>query len=142
MALAAFAASGCGSEKKAYDRTAGTFVGSGKAAVDVELKATSVLKTEQGVFVARFGVTNVSDKSLQVLYDRSELEQVKNVEESAGLARRAADIRTHLKFLLESTDPNTVFWIERRVTAGVKNFARNQRQGAPSMTASSSWVGM
>jgi ATP-dependent DNA helicase DinG len=71
----------------------------------------------------------------------SELEQIKNVEESAGLARRATEIRTHLKFLLESTDPNTVFWIERRATAGVKNFARNQRSGAPSMTASSSWVG-
>jgi ATP-dependent DNA helicase DinG len=56
----------------------------------------------------------------------SELDQLKNVEESTGLARRAADIRTHLKFLLESTDPNTVFWIERRPAAGVRNLARTQ----------------
>jgi ATP-dependent DNA helicase DinG len=62
----------------------------------------------------------------------SELEQIKNVEESANLARRAADIRTHLKFLLESTDPNTVFWIERRATAGVRSHARAQSHAAPS----------
>jgi ATP-dependent DNA helicase DinG len=49
-----------------------------------------------------------------------ELERVKEVEEAAGLRKRAADIRNHLKFLLESTDPNTVFWIERRATGGVR----------------------
>ncbi|MEG9438112.1 ATP-dependent DNA helicase [Edaphobacter sp. HDX4] len=53
-----------------------------------------------------------------------ELERVKNVEESAGLRKRAADIRAHLAFLLESTDHNTVFWIERRATGGVRSLAR------------------
>ena len=53
-----------------------------------------------------------------------ELERVKNVEESAGLRKRAADIRAHLAFLLESTDHNTVFWIERRAVGGVRNIAR------------------
>jgi ATP-dependent DNA helicase DinG len=53
-----------------------------------------------------------------------ELERVKNVEESAGLRKRAADIRAHLAFLLESTDHNTVFWIERRAVGGVRNLAR------------------
>ncbi|RZU40684.1 ATP-dependent DNA helicase [Edaphobacter modestus] len=53
-----------------------------------------------------------------------ELERVKNVEESSGLRKRAADIRAHLAFLLESTDQNTVFWIERRATGGVRSFAR------------------
>jgi ATP-dependent DNA helicase DinG len=53
-----------------------------------------------------------------------ELERVKNVEESAGLRKRAADIRAHLAFLLESTDHNTVFWIERRAVGGVRNFSR------------------
>ncbi|MGD0647516.1 MAG: helicase C-terminal domain-containing protein, partial [Acidobacteriaceae bacterium] len=43
----------------------------------------------------------------------------------AGLRKRAADIRNHLKFLLESTDPNTVFWIERRATSGLRNAARS-----------------
>jgi ATP-dependent DNA helicase DinG len=53
-----------------------------------------------------------------------ELERLKEVEEAAGLRKRAADIRNHLKFLLESTDPNTVFWIERRATGGVRAAAR------------------
>jgi ATP-dependent DNA helicase DinG len=44
------------------------------------------------------------------------------------LRKRAADIRNHLKFLLESTDPNTVFWIERRAAGGVRGAARG---GAP-----------
>jgi ATP-dependent DNA helicase DinG len=54
-----------------------------------------------------------------------ELERVKNVDESKGLHKRTADIRTHLKFLLESDDPNVVFWIERRALSGVKNLARS-----------------
>ena len=54
-----------------------------------------------------------------------ELESLRNVEESTGLRKRAADIKNHLKFLLESTDPNTVFWIERRLAAGVRNLARD-----------------
>jgi ATP-dependent DNA helicase DinG len=57
----------------------------------------------------------------------SELDQLRDVDEAPGLRKRAADIRNHLKFLLESTDPNTVFWIERRATSGVRNAARNQR---------------
>ena len=56
-----------------------------------------------------------------------ELERVREVEEAAGLRKRAADIRNHLKFLLESDDPNTVFWIERRATGGVRNAARASR---------------
>ena len=53
----------------------------------------------------------------------AELGRVK-IDEAKGLARRAADIRSHLKFLLESKDPNIVFWIERRATGGVKSLAR------------------
>ena len=53
-----------------------------------------------------------------------ELERVKNVDEIPGLRNRAADIRRNLSFLLESPDPNTVFWIERRAQAGVRAFAR------------------
>jgi ATP-dependent DNA helicase DinG len=53
-----------------------------------------------------------------------ELERLRDVEEASGLRKRAADIRNHMKFLLESTDPNTVFWIERRATAGMRNAAR------------------
>jgi ATP-dependent DNA helicase DinG len=53
-----------------------------------------------------------------------ELERLKGVEEAPGLRKRAADIATHLKFLLEADDPNTVFWIERRAAGGVRNLAR------------------
>ena len=60
-----------------------------------------------------------------------ELERLRDVEEAAGLRKRAADIRNHLKFLLESTDPNTVFWIERRASGGLRNAAR-ARPGAVS----------
>ncbi|HEY0263086.1 MAG TPA: ATP-dependent DNA helicase, partial [Granulicella sp.] len=53
-----------------------------------------------------------------------ELERVKNVDEAAGLRKRTADVRAHLHFLMESTAQNTVFWIERRATAGVRAAAR------------------
>jgi ATP-dependent DNA helicase DinG len=59
-----------------------------------------------------------------------ELEHLKNVEESPGLRRRASDIRAHLAFLLESPDRNTVFWIERRATGGVRNLARGHAHPA------------
>jgi len=53
-----------------------------------------------------------------------ELECIKNVEEISGLRKRTADIRAHLAFLLESSDRNTVFWIERRASGGVRSLAR------------------
>lgn len=53
-----------------------------------------------------------------------ELERVRDVEEASGLRKRTSDIATHLKFLLESQDPNTVFWIERRAAGGVRNSVR------------------
>ncbi len=53
-----------------------------------------------------------------------ELDRVKNVDEIPGLRNRAVEIRRHLNFLLESTDRNTVFWIERRAAGGVRNLAR------------------
>src|SRR5271170_1498389 len=43
-----------------------------------------------------------------------ELERLRGVEESMGLKKRVADIREHLRFLLEADSVNTVFWIERR----------------------------
>jgi ATP-dependent DNA helicase DinG len=57
----------------------------------------------------------------------SELEHLRDVDEATGLRKRAADIRHHMKFLLESTDPNTVFWIERRATSNLRNAARAMR---------------
>jgi ATP-dependent DNA helicase DinG len=43
-----------------------------------------------------------------------ELERLRGVEESMGLKKRVADIREHLRFLMEAESGNTVFWIERR----------------------------
>ncbi|WP_213806021.1 ATP-dependent DNA helicase [Granulicella sp. dw_53] len=54
-----------------------------------------------------------------------ELDHLRNVDESTGLRKRTADIKHHLKFLLESDDPNTVFWVERRAAGGVRNLARS-----------------
>ncbi len=59
-----------------------------------------------------------------------ELELLRNVEEAPGLRKRAAEIRAHLAFLLESPDRNTVFWIERRAVGGVRSLARGGAAGA------------
>lgn len=55
-----------------------------------------------------------------------ELDRLKEVDEAPGLRKRAADIRNHMKFLLEADDKNTVFWIERRAMGGLRNAARMQ----------------
>ncbi len=77
---------------------------------------------EQGEFYASFQV------ALERLFD--ELERLKEVEEAAGLRRRVMDLRLSAQFLMESTDVNTVFWIERRAAGGVKNATRSG-SGAP-----------
>ncbi len=57
---------------------------------------------------------------------RDELDRVKDVEEVNGLKRRVTDLRQSSAFLMETVDPNTVFWIERRAAGGVKNFSRTE----------------
>jgi ATP-dependent DNA helicase DinG len=57
----------------------------------------------------------------------AELERIKDTDEIPGLRKRTADIATHLKFLLESRDPNTVFWIERRAAQGLRSLAQKGR---------------
>ena len=66
-----------------------------------------------------------------------ELDRLRDVEEAAGLRKRANDIRTHLKFLLESEDPNNVFWIERRATSNLRNAARTLNPTTPTTDLSS-----
>ena len=60
----------------------------------------------------------------------AELERIKDVDEVPGLRKRNADINTHLKFLLESRDPNTVFWIERRAAQGLRSLAQKGRSSS------------
>jgi ATP-dependent DNA helicase DinG len=43
-----------------------------------------------------------------------ELARQRDIETGPGLARRTATMREQLKFLMESEDRNTVFWLERR----------------------------
>jgi len=54
-----------------------------------------------------------------------ELEHVRGVEEAPGLKKRTADIREHLKFLMEADDRNTVFWLERRNAGRAREAGRN-----------------
>jgi ATP-dependent DNA helicase DinG len=54
------------------------------------------------------GVTNALHRL------EKELEQLRGVDEAGPLKKRAADVREQLRFVLESGDRNTVFWIERR----------------------------
>ncbi len=79
--------------------------------------------TERADFLENSGDVYLSiSNALQRL--EGELDQLKNVEEAPGLRKRATDIRTHLKFLLESEDKNTVFWIDRRAAGGVRAAGR------------------
>ncbi len=74
--------------------------------------------------------------SFSVALDRlqDELERLKDVEEAAGLRRRTVDLRTSTKFLMETEDINTVFWIERRATGGLKNLTRSATSPAAYQT--------
>jgi ATP-dependent DNA helicase DinG len=54
-----------------------------------------------------------------------ELEQVRGVDETPGLRKRVADIREHLKFLMETDEKNTVFWLERRMSGPLRGGVRN-----------------
>ncbi|HZD77902.1 MAG TPA: helicase C-terminal domain-containing protein, partial [Acidobacteriaceae bacterium] len=42
-----------------------------------------------------------------------------------GLRKRVADIREHLKFLMEAESKNTVFWLERRASGPLRGGVRN-----------------
>ena len=54
-----------------------------------------------------------------------ELVRLRGVEESLGLKKRVADIREHLRFLMEAESVNTVFWIERRGGSALRQGMRN-----------------
>lgn len=75
---------------------------------------------------AYLGVTNTLTRL------EGELERLREVEEAAGLRKRSTDIRHHLKFLMESEDKNSVFWIERRAASNLRNAARSQPHGGGS----------
>jgi len=65
------------------------------------------------------GVLNTLDRLA------GELERMRGVEEANGLKKRAADLRSQIGFLMESTDKGYVFWIERRAAGGTRTGASN-----------------
>ena len=54
-----------------------------------------------------------------------ELEQLRGVEEAVALRKRAGGMREQLRFLMESDDRNTVFWIDRRSAGHFREAVRN-----------------
>lgn len=50
-----------------------------------------------------------------------ELAEMKNVEEAPGIRKRVARLRSELEFLLESTNRNMVYWLERRMAGAGKS---------------------
>jgi ATP-dependent DNA helicase DinG len=54
-----------------------------------------------------------------------ELERLRGIEEAAGLKKRSSEMREQLKFLMEADSHNTVFWLERRATGGLRQSTRN-----------------
>jgi ATP-dependent DNA helicase DinG len=69
-----------------------------------------------------------ADNSLRRL--EAELDSLRGVDEAPGLKKRVADVREHLRFLLEAGNENTVFWIERRGGGAAAGSARHG--GGPS----------
>ena len=83
--------------------TGGSYSGDGRMAFDGR---EEFLEMHGDVYL---GVLN----ALHLL--EGELDRISGVEESSALKKRVAEIREHLKFLLEADSRNTVFWIERRM---------------------------
>src|ERR1700734_3750116 len=65
-----------------------------------------------------------------------ELERLRGVEEALGLKKRVADIREHLRFLMEAESVNTVFWIEARGGSSIPEHAILICRPRPSMSPS------
>jgi ATP-dependent DNA helicase DinG len=60
-----------------------------------------------------------------------EFERLRGVEEAMPLRRRTAEIRDQLKFLMETEDKNTVFWLERRGGKGRNATMSTHLQATP-----------
>ena len=61
----------------------------------------------------------------------TEFERLRGVDEASGLRKRTADIREHLKFLMEAEDRNTVFWLERRRDSKLRESGTTYLQATP-----------
>ena len=91
----------------------GTFQGEGRMPFE---QREQFLEEHGDVYL---GVTNALHRL------EGELDRLRGVEEASGLKKRVADIREHLRFLMEAESVNTVFWIERRGGGGGRQGTRN-----------------
>jgi len=62
----------------------------------------------------------------------AEIGKVKGIDETVGLRKRVARLRTEFEFLLESNSPNMVFWLERRsATSSMRSSQITHIQATP-----------
>jgi ATP-dependent DNA helicase DinG len=64
----------------------------------------------------------------------TEMEGMKGVDEAPGLKKRVARLRSELEFLLESSNNNMVFWMERRAVFGSPDRSAARSNHAQSRT--------
>jgi ATP-dependent DNA helicase DinG len=60
----------------------------------------------------------------------SEMERLTSVDESQGLRKRVARLRSELEFLLESNASNMVYWLERRSAGGSRGLQAPEHSAA------------
>ncbi len=59
----------------------------------------------------------------------AELGRLKEIDEAPGLRKRLTRLHAELNFLLQSTDGNMVFWLERRAGGGAGDSSAGRRSG-------------
>jgi ATP-dependent DNA helicase DinG len=64
----------------------------------------------------------------------AEMDGMKSVDEAPGLRKRVTRLRSELEFLLESNASNTVYWMERRISAAGAPGQRSAGRGASRTT--------
>ncbi len=74
-------------------------------------------------FLETRGDLYLSVKNTLIRLD-ADLCQLQGVDEAPGLRKRVTNLRSELEFLLESTSGNMVYWLERRVSAGLQKQSR------------------
>ena len=84
--------------------------------------------TEREEFLETSGDLYMSVRTTLKLME-AELERLKDIDESAGLRKRVARLRTELEFLLESNASNMVYWLERRASGRSGSEASSAKDG-------------
>ena len=91
--------------------------------------------TEREEFLESSGDLYMSVRATLKLME-AEFERLKDIDESAGLRKRVARLRTELEFLLESNASNMVYWLERRISGRGGSEASSAKDGFRSASRS------